>query len=156
MPVDILDVLLLLAAGLMVGNELTVALFLHPTLSHLQDEVHAPAAISFAALFGRVMPFWYVAVFLLTAIDTWVHWREGARGTNLFLASALLFLIAIVYTLILPAPLNRHIAAWQATSLPSSWRADRARWDRLHAIRMAILLPALVTSIAGVVLSRSP
>ncbi len=151
---NIVDVLALLVAGLMVGNELTVALFLHPTISRLADEVHAPAVIAFAGLFGRVMPFWYAVVLLLSAVEGWLHWRVGSGGTGLFWGATLLFAIAIVYTLIFPAPLNRRIATWKTASLPSSWHADRRRWDRLHWIRMAILLPALIALIVGVVVSH--
>ena len=114
-----LDVLVLLMAGLMVGNELTVACFLHPTLSRQRDEVHAPAVIAFAGLFGRIMPFWYVLVLLLSLLEVWTHWPPASTGAKFFVASFLLFCLAIVYTLIWPAPLNRRIAAWQATALPS-------------------------------------
>jgi hypothetical protein len=150
------DVFTLVVAGLMVGNELTVALFLHPTLSRMRDEVHIVAAVAFAGLFGRVMPFWYALVLALSLLETWIHWDPNTAATKWSVASTLLFLIAIVYTLIWPAPLNRRIAAWQTISPPASWQADRQRWDRMHVVRMGILLPALACLIAGVVWSRCP
>jgi hypothetical protein len=39
-----LDVVLIVVAGLMVGNELAIATFIHPTLDRLADEVHIPSA----------------------------------------------------------------------------------------------------------------
>ena len=148
----VLDVITLLTAGFMVGNELTVACFLHPTLARLADNIHAEAAIAFARLFGRVMPPWYAAVAVLSLVQVWVRRPQSTAAAQCLLVSILLWLAAIVYTLILPAPLNRRISRWDVQALPSNWRAERRRWDRFHWIRMGILLPALVCLIVGVAL----
>jgi hypothetical protein len=110
----------ILLAGLMVGNELAVGLFLHPTLAHLADGLHAPTRRAFAALFGRVMPFWYAAVALLTIAVTWLDPPLRSMDGKLLLASSVLWVIAIVYSVIFPAPLNSRIAAWQLQSLPAT------------------------------------
>jgi uncharacterized membrane protein len=148
-----LEVVTILLAGLMTGNELAVAVFLHPTLAKFPHDLHVRARRAFAALFGRVMPFWYAAVFLLTAAVTWIGPPFTSTSGKLLLASSVLWLLAIVYSLIFPAPLNSRIAAWQLQSLPPTWRSEAQRWDRLHALRMAVLLAALVCLIAGSVLS---
>lgn len=137
----------------MVGNELNVALFLHPTLAKLSDDLHAPARRAFAALLGRVMPFWYAAVLLLTVAVTWMGPPFDSTSGRLFLASSVLWLVAIVYTVIFPAPLNSKIAAWQLQALPPTWQSEGQRWDRLHAFRMVILFVALICLIAGSVFS---
>jgi uncharacterized membrane protein len=62
----VLNVVAIIAAGLMVGSELAIAAFVHPTLDRLPDEVHLPAASALARVLGRFMPFWYILVFLLT------------------------------------------------------------------------------------------
>src|SRR5271157_2997391 len=98
MQSHILDVVAILAAGLMTGNELTVAVFLHPTLTRLPDAVHAPAARAFARLFGRVMPFWYALVLVLSGIETWSHWPPTSAGSRLLLAASILWLFTIVFT----------------------------------------------------------
>lgn len=45
-----LHILAILVAGLMVGGELAIAAFLHPTLEKLPDDVHLPAASALALL----------------------------------------------------------------------------------------------------------
>lgn len=45
----------------MVGNELAVSVFVHPSLNRLDDTTHAPVAQSLARIYGKVMPFWYRA-----------------------------------------------------------------------------------------------
>jgi uncharacterized membrane protein len=41
---EILNVVAIIVAGLMLGNELAIAAFVHPTLDRLPDAVHLPAA----------------------------------------------------------------------------------------------------------------
>jgi len=151
---SVLQVVALVVAGPMVGNELCVGLFLHPTLRHLPDDLHAPTRRAFAALFGRIMPFWYIATLLLSVAVTWMGPSFSSVSGKLFLGSSLLWLLAIVFTVIFPAPLNSRIAAWQLESLPQTWRSDAQRWDGWHAIRMVMLVSALVCLTAGTVVSH--
>jgi Domain of unknown function (DUF1772) len=153
MPYKILQVLTIAVAGFMVGNELSVAAFLHPSLRRLPDNMHARVRRDFAALFGRVMPFWYVSVALLSITLAWMGPSFGSTSGRLLLAAAILWLVAIVYTLILPAPLNSRIAKWQLESLPVDWKAQSKRWDTFHAIRMFMLVAAFLCLVMGVVLS---
>ena len=57
-----------LVLGLMCGSELNVAAFAHPTLDRQPLAVHIPVRSSFAALFGRVMPFWMAGSTLLNLL----------------------------------------------------------------------------------------
>ena len=63
---EVLNVVAIIVAGLMVGSELAIAAFVHPTLDRMADDVHLPAASALARVLGRFMPFWYILVFLLT------------------------------------------------------------------------------------------
>jgi uncharacterized membrane protein len=150
MQTHLLDVISILAASLMTGNELTVALFLHPTLSRLPDAVHAPAARAFAKLFGRVMPFWYALVFALSAVETWLRLPLTSLSAELLLTSTILWLLTIVFTVIFPVPLNNRIAAWDVNAIPKDWKLQRQRWDRLHTIRVVALLAALICLVVGI------
>jgi len=148
----ILEITALLVSALMVGNELTVAVFLHPTLKRLPGEDPA-ARRAFACLFGRAMPFWYAAVLLLTAATFFLGPPFSSVNSKLLLAATVLWAIAIIFSVIWPAPLNSRIAAWNVRSLPPDWRQQSQRWDRLHAIRMVVLLAALVCLIVGAVIA---
>jgi hypothetical protein len=66
---EYLNVVAIIVAGLMVGSELAIAAFVHPTLDRLPDNVHLPAASALARVLGRFMPFWYILVFLLTLAE---------------------------------------------------------------------------------------
>jgi hypothetical protein len=144
-----LQVLTIVVSGLMVGNELAVAAFLHPTLRSFSKESNIPLRTAFAALFGKVMPFWYIATTLLTIVLTWMGPPFSSTGGRLLLASTILWLVTIVFTVIFPAPLNSRIAKWQLESLPADWQAQEHRWDRMHAFRMFLLVAALTCLVAG-------
>jgi hypothetical protein len=64
----VLQLVALLALGLMGGSELNVAAFGHPTFSRQPLEAHISLRSSFAALFGRVMPFWMTGSALLNLL----------------------------------------------------------------------------------------
>jgi Domain of unknown function (DUF1772) len=149
---EVLVVLTIVLAGLLVGTELSVALFLHQTLRHFPDDLHARARRDFAELFGRLMPFWYATVALLSVALTWRGPSFHEASGQLLLASTVLWLLTIAYSILLPAPLNSRIAAWQLESVPSDWMAQERRWDTFHAIRMIILVAAFLCLIVGAVI----
>ncbi len=62
---EVLNVVAIIVVGLMVGCELAVAAFIHPTLDKLSDDAHLPAASAIARVLGTVMPFWYNLRFFL-------------------------------------------------------------------------------------------
>jgi uncharacterized membrane protein len=45
---EVLNVVAIIVAGLMVGSELAIAVFVHPALDRLPDDVHLPAASALA------------------------------------------------------------------------------------------------------------
>jgi hypothetical protein len=52
---EYLNVVAIIVAGLMVGRELAIVAFVHPTLDRLPD-VHLPVASALARVLGRFMP----------------------------------------------------------------------------------------------------
>jgi hypothetical protein len=67
------------------------------------------------------------------------------------LTAAGLFAAMIVYSVLLPVPINNQVARWQPESLPANWRQLRKRWDMLHSIRVAVLFVAMVLLVTSVV-----
>ena|ERR1700754_3424618 len=145
----------IIVAALMVGNELTVAAFQHPALYRLPDTAHAPAAQAFARLFGRVMPPWYALTLLLTLVNLWIMWSFSDGVRQLLLASATLWIVSILYTLVFPLPINNRICRWDLSALPSNWKEERRRWDGYHWLRVVILLAALLCLILGLLKSAA-
>ncbi len=148
----LLELAAIVVAGTMVGNELAVAVFFHPRISALDDATHVRAAQALAAALGRAMPFWYALTLLLSGAVAFSARPAGTPGHGLALVAAGLFAAMIVYTVLLPVPINNQVARWQPESLPANWRELRRRWDALHAVRVGVLLAALVLLVASCLL----
>src|SRR5438046_9631752 len=110
MIMEVLNVIAIIVAGLMVGSELSIAAFVHPTLCRLPDAVHLPAASALARVLGRFMPFWYVLVFLLSLAEVLTQWHQSGRLPGWIGASAILWVLAIVFTVTTLVPINNRIA----------------------------------------------
>ncbi len=151
-----LELAAIVVAGTMVGNELAVAIFFHPRISALDDATHVRAAQALAAALGRAMPFWYALTLLLSVAVAFLARPAGAPGHRLALAAASLFAAMIIYTVLLPVPINNQVARWQPESLPANWRELRRRWDTLHAVRVGVLLIALILLVTSCLFSPAP
>jgi uncharacterized membrane protein len=136
--------LAIVASGLMVGNELAVSAFVHPRLRALDDRSHAAGAQALARIYGAVMPFWYATVLLLTVLTAATMRPAWSGRAWLAVASALLWFCAIVFTLLGPVRINNEVISWDLRALPTDWKSRRQQWDRLHAVRVCILVAALV------------
>ena len=110
---ELLNVVAIIVAGLMVGSELAIAAFVHPTLDRLPDNVHLPAASALARVMGRFMPFWYILVFLLTLAEVCIQWHQSGRLPIWIATSAVLWALAIVYSITALVPINNRIASWE-------------------------------------------
>jgi len=137
-----LQLIALLVLGLMCGSELNVAAFGHPTLNRQPLDTHVFVRSSLAALLGRVMPFWMAGstVLNLLLLLPFAHLSEAAWR---FAAIALAIqVLAVIFSLIAPVPINSRIAKWTPKSLPNDWRIQEHRWDVYHWLRTCGLVAA--------------
>ena len=148
---EYLNVVAIIVAGLMVGSELAIAAFVHPTLDRMEDDVHLPAASALARVLGRFMPFWYILVFLLTLAEVLIQWQQSGRLPVWIATSAVLWALASLYTVTALVPINNRIASWEKVAPPADWKTFRCRWDMLHRWRVALLTIAFAFLIVGVV-----
>lgn len=137
-----IDILTLVIAGLMVGNELTVSLFINPVMRQLNAESQRYALSLFASLLGRVMPFWYGICLVLLAVET--YWRRGQAGFEFLLSASILWVAIIVWTVLVLVPINNRIAVLAEQAPVEQWMPEHIHWDRLHRIRILLLVIALV------------
>jgi hypothetical protein len=76
--------------------------------------------------------------------------RPTSSGSGLLLAfAASLWAATIVFTITMLVPINNRIARMNTAHPYAGWLKDRARWDRLHQIRVALLTIALLLLLAG-------
>src|SRR5258706_16466073 len=154
MIMEVLNVIAIIVAGLMVGSEPSIAAFVHPTLDRLPYAVQLPAASALARVLGRFMPFWYILVFLLTLAEVLFQWHQSSRLPIWIATSAILWLLASVYSITALVPINNRIASWAEVPPPADWKTFRSRWDLLHRWRVVLLTIAFAFLIVGGLVNR--
>jgi hypothetical protein len=142
-----LDILTILCAGLMIGNELAVSLFVNPVIWKLEDRSQAKALSLFAGTLGKVMPFWYALCLVLMVVEAYL--RRHQPGLTLLLIAAAIWIAIIVYTVTTLVPINNRIARL-AGALPEGWREEHKRWDTYHRWRILALMIAMVCLAWGI------
>src|ERR1700680_222249 len=135
-----LHLLAVLALGLMGGSELNVAAFARPTLNRRPLEVHIPVRSSFAALFGRVMPFWMAGSTLLNLLLLLPFEHLNSSAWRLAAIALGIQVLVVLFSLLGPVPINNRIAKWTKESLPKDWKAQEHRWDLYHWLRTSGLV----------------
>jgi hypothetical protein len=134
----------ILVLGLMAGSELNVAAFAHPMLNRQSLAVHVPVRSELATLFGRVMPFWMTGSTLLNLMVLLPFQHLDDRAWRLAAIAFAIQVLAVVFSLIGPVPINNRIAKWSPETLPSDWRSQEHRWDLYHWFRTGGLVAAFV------------
>ena len=144
-----IQVLAVLALGLMCGSEMNVAVFSHPALNRQPLDVHTAVRSSFARLFGTVIPFWMAGSTLLNLLLL-MPFEHLARSAWRFDATALAIQVsAVLFSLVAPVPINNRIARWTPTAPPSDWQIDEHRWDLYHWVRTGGLIVAFALLCLG-------
>jgi Domain of unknown function (DUF1772) len=143
------DIIAATVTGMMVGNEFAIAAFVHPPLLGLGGLTHARIAAPLARTLGGAMPFWYGLALLLILGAAYEH-RPISTGPGLLIAiAAAVWAATIVFTVATLVPINNRIARLNPEQPYPTWLHDRARWDRLHRIRVALLIIALLLLLTG-------
>ncbi|HEX3968794.1 MAG TPA: DUF1772 domain-containing protein [Edaphobacter sp.] len=143
------DIATATVAGLMTGNELAVAAFLHPQIKKLDNATHARIAAPLARVLGRAMPIWYCLALVLILGAAFEH-RPLSSGAGLFLISAAgVWIVTILFTVTMLVPLNTRIAKMNPAQPYDCWRSDRCRWDKLHQVRVVLLIMAFILLLTG-------
>ena len=110
-----LQFLAVLVLGLVCGSELNVAAFAHPTLDRQPLKVHILVRSSFAALFGRVMPFWMAGSTLPNLILLFTIGHLDKSTWHLAEIGLIIQVLAVLFSLVGPVP--------SITGLPSGRRS---------------------------------
>jgi hypothetical protein len=138
--------------GTMVGVEFAVAVFVNPIFLRLPAGAALEARADGGRVLGRVMPFWYVGSLLLTAGLAAATWGRSAAGAGAATAAAALLAVSVVMSVALLVPINNRSVTWTASDHPDDYREQQQRWDRLHYVRVAIIVAAFVlTAVAATV-----
>jgi uncharacterized membrane protein len=140
---DVAQVVNLLAAAILTGNELGTWAVVHPAIQRLPFEQEVPAEREITRRYGYFMP----GLMLLTVVSGYV--AAGALGTDsdafgLVMAGTVCFTVMLAITLAGNVPINVRTLRFEEAAGRDEWRALRRRWDRLHTVRIALDAAGLV------------
>ncbi len=120
---------------LMVGAEFSVSAFVDPSVWRLDPEPQSRMLSHYAAVLGKVMPFWYGAGLVLLAVDTWLGRRSP--GFSILLTASTFWFLATLGSIVLLVPLNNRVIA-----ASPGWQAAHRSWDQRHRVRVVALAVA--------------
>jgi hypothetical protein len=129
--------------GPLVGVELGVAAFTNPLASKLSDDAYREFRSGGSRLLGAVMPFWYFATLVVLVAGAVL-----SRNVLAIVAVALLGAVMLLTVTVL-VPINNRIGAWQSSDDVN--RDLASKWDRLHWVRVGLLVAMFVVLTIGVV-----
>jgi hypothetical protein len=135
--------------GIMVGVEFAVAVFVNPMLLRLPAGAALQARADGGRVLGRVMPFWYVGSLILTAGLAAATWDRSATGAGAATAAAALLAVSVVMSVALLVPINNRSVTWTASDHPADYREQQRRWDRLHYVRVAVIVAGFVLTVVA-------
>jgi Domain of unknown function (DUF1772) len=138
----VIAIVALVLTGPLVGVELGVAAFTNPLVSNLADDAYLLFRSGGSRLLGALMPFWYVGT-LVALIAGAVLTRDVLAFSAVALMGA-----ALLLTVTVLVPINNRIGAWRSTADVN--RDLAGRWDRLHWVRVALLIAMFVVLTIGV------
>ena len=140
---EILAIVALVLAGPLVGVEFGVAAFTNPLVSRLPDDAYRVVRTGGSRLGGALMPFWYIGTFVVLIAGA-VLSRNGAA-----IAAAALMGVAVLLSVTVLVPINNRIGAWRGDEDVN--RDLAGRWDRLHGVRVGLLVAMFVAMAVAVV-----
>jgi uncharacterized membrane protein len=138
--VTALGIITVVVIGTMVGVELAVAAFVNPLLDRLPTDSSLAARADGGRVLGRLMPFWYVASLALVMGWGVLAWGEPSSAPAL--VAAALLAVSVAMSVLLLVPINSRAMTWTPETAPADWREQTQRWDRLHYVRVAVILGA--------------
>jgi hypothetical protein len=149
MMATLYDIATATVVATLAGNELAVAAFVHPQLRKLNAGAHAQTAQPLANVLGKAMPFWYGAALVLIIGAIFEHHPITSGAGLLITFAAVLWAVIIAFTIALLVPINNRIAGMNPEQPYPTWLEDRCRWDKLHRVRVELVMIAMLLLFAG-------
>ena len=134
MTADVASIVSLVLAGVLTGNELGTLAVVHPALRRLGFAEEVAAEREITRRYGFFMPVLMNATVVAAFVAA--GQLDGSART-LALAGGGCYLVMVVITLAGNVPINVRTLRFDQND-EREWRAMRGRWDRLHALRIAL------------------
>ncbi|MBP5895321.1 DUF1772 domain-containing protein [Streptomyces scabiei] len=146
---EALQVFTTVSVGVMVGVEFSVAFVMNRIFDALPGDGGQLGRAHGGRMLGAVMPVWYVSSLVLVAVWAVAGWQD--RGTGLVVTAGALLLLSVIMSVLLLVPINDRSKTWTPENRPADWKQQANRWDRLHHVRVGVIVAALTALVAALV-----
>ena len=116
----------------LVGVEFSVSAFVNPSARRLDPEPQSRLLSHYAAVLGKLMPFWYAGGFVLLGVETWLY--RHTSGFAILLAASAIWFLTTLATIFFLVPLNNRVIEGGA-----GWQNAHRTWDKRHRVRIVAL-----------------
>jgi uncharacterized membrane protein len=82
-----------------------------------------------------------------------ISYSDRPSTFYLFSAGLVLFMIALLVTLLIEVPISGRVKTWTITTLPENWQQLRDRWGAYHVVRVVASLAGLGLLVGGAIFS---
>ena len=137
----------LMLAGMLAGNEFGTWAAVHPSLEKLAPRERIRAEQQVTRRYAAIMPAWMgaaVASCLLALL-----FSRGSAGFRSTLLGAACFAGMLISTRLGNVPINERVLQLDPERDQGEFAGLRERWDRLHALRVALNVAGLGFLISG-------
>ena len=144
-----LQVITIVVVGVMVGVEFSVAFIINRIFDALPEDSGQLGRAHGGRMLGAVMPFWYMGSLVLVVIWAIAGWHD--HGTGLVVTAGALLIVSVLMSVLLLVPINNRSKTWTPDNRPADWKRQMNRWERLHYIRVAVIIAAFALLPAALV-----
>lgn len=144
-----LEVFTVVVVGVMVGVEFSVAFVINPILSALPEDSGQLGRAHGGRMLGAAMPVWYISSLVLIAV--WAVADRHHHGAGLLVIAGALLILSVIMSLLLLVPINNRSKTWTPENRPADWKEQSDRWDRLHYVRVALIVAAFALLVAALI-----
>lgn len=135
-----LEVCTIVVVGVMVGVEFSVAFVVNPILNALPGDSGQLGRAHGGRMLGAAMPVWYITSLALVSALAVAGW--DGHGTGLTVSAGALLVLSVIMSVLLLVPINNRGKTWTPDDRPADWKRQMNRWDRLHYVRVAVIVAA--------------
>jgi hypothetical protein len=125
------------------------------SMASLTPETFLTVGHTMIANLGTIMAILMPAAMLAVLPVLYLLYRERTSAFYLTLAGFVLFIVALLITLIVEVPIDNQIEGWTVATLPANWQQLRNRWELFHTIRSWVSVFGLALLLGGALFVRN-
>ena len=153
-PLRIWQFINILLVSLVTGVFWGTWLGLSRSMTSLSRETFLEVAHAMIGNLGTIMAILMPASMLATLPVLYLLYRRRSQAFVPTLVGFLLFVVALLITLLIEVPLDMEFERWTLATLPPNWEELRDRWEWWHVVRSWVSVAGLAMLLAGALFWR--